>query len=116
MTEMYAIDIAEKTHGNLDVFGEMLDWLRDVVGPQIREDQKGSVVTEERATRTYRIEGTGWYYEYCSIRIRIEDTLDFELPKFFHYASNKAGGSHLYTSKIMYIEDITRAVEFKLKW
>jgi hypothetical protein len=114
---MHAVDIANMTHGSKEVFGEMLKWLADVIGPQIREDRKAAIVTEDRATRFYKIEGTGWYYEYCSLRLKINDSPeDFVPPKFFHYQSNKAGGSHLYASKVMYIEDITRAVEFKLKW
>jgi hypothetical protein len=35
---MHAVDIANMTHGSKEVFGEMLKWLADVIGPQIRED------------------------------------------------------------------------------
>lgn len=113
---MYAIDIGEMTHGGDDVFFEMLDWLCEVVGPQISEDNGTSNANDGRSERTYKIYGTGWNYEYNSIRIRNDDKREFEMPKHFRYGSNKAGGSTLYTSKVMYIEDATRAVEFKLKW
>jgi hypothetical protein len=113
---MYAIDINGRVQGNHDVFTEMLAWLNDSVGPTISEDQRTVVINEDRSTRTYKIEGTGWYYEYSGLRISVEDDSEFEPPEFFHYASDKAGGSTLYTCKVMYIEDIYAAVEFKLKW
>lgn len=113
---MYAIDISEMTHGNTEVFSEMLAWLDEVVGPQVSEDQRSSVIKDDRSTRTYVVHGTGWHYEYSNIRINNDDEREFELPKHFHFASSKAGGSKLYTSKVMFIADATRAVEFKLKW
>jgi hypothetical protein len=113
---MYAIDVNDKTNGNPEVFSEMLDWLFDVVGPTISEDPSRLAVLNGRSTRTYKIEGTGWYYEYNSIRVSVDDIREFAFPKFFHYASSNAGGSTLYVSKVMYIENLINAMEFKLKW
>jgi hypothetical protein len=115
---MYAIDIGNKTDGRIDifVFDDMLAWLSDVVGPKLSEDQRTVELAANGSKRTFKIEGTGWYYEYCSIRISTDDTREFELPKFFHDAGRRAGGSNLYTSKVMYIEDLIYAVEFKLLW
>jgi hypothetical protein len=112
---MYAIDIRDRTTGS-DVFSEMVAWLEEVIGPKISENSPTTELGDDRVRRTFKIEGTGWCYEYHSIRICIDDTRDFELPKLFHYESNNAGGSNLYASKVMYIENLINAMEFKLRW
>ena len=113
---MYAIDVSDRTDGRADAFIKMLDWLNEVVGPLVSEDQRTAEINDNGSKRFFKIEGTGWYYEYCSIRIGANDTREFKLPKFFHDAGQRAGGSTLYTSKVMYIEDPIHAVAFKLTW
>jgi hypothetical protein len=112
---MYPIDISEAARNNDEVFEEMLEWLRENVGPETNKHREQSTEVEGRFHRKFRIEGTGWFYEYHVIRVPSTDTKPITNSKF-KQIEKRGFDSTLYMSKRFYIEDSIRAVEFKLKW
>jgi hypothetical protein len=111
---MYDIDISEATTNRDGIFDEMIEWLCSNIGPQISEERIPAAAFMGNFHRKYIIEGTGWRYVYHVVRVPINAN-DFD-DKRFKYVGTKAGGSAMYVSKRVFIEDAIRAVEFKLKW